>query len=622
MTPRLLLLLLLLMLCPHAPATAQAPLWLDPRSEMLSLAGTMHALPDEQAALGPEQADAAGGWQPLAGDPTSGSPGSALWLRFALEQAPGARPDWFVEINNAMFDDVRLYQQDAGGQWTLQRAGRILPHSAWPLDTRSAVFPVALPPGRHVFLLRLQSLAPLYSAVRLWQPDGYHANARKEAMALGVYIGMSVLMVIFQVLFWQANRESISVVYVLYAPLLFLFGLMASGAAQNALDWPSSMTYPVFALAQCAILVVAVEYSLLQLELQQAMPRLRRAISRFVYAMAAIHVALLFSGYFSSSVGLMQIVTQVTTALLILLGAALLWRGHQPARFFLVSHGILASGMLISMLRVRGLVESNLFTEYSFQIGGILQLMLISRFIIERYNALKTALRVEQQAHQEQRDFVAMVSHEFRTPLAIINTSIEQLAANLHAPQERTLTRCGNIRNATRRLTDLMDEYLSLDRLEHTTPGTLRLQPCHLPELLSDGASDWPEERIRLTLRHLPDKFVCDPHLLQIALRNLLTNAHRHSPAAAVIEVLASGEVHGGLRIAVTDHGDGIAPEELPRLFQKYFRGRGALGKPGAGLGLFMVERIAHLHGGRVLVRSTPGAGATFEIRLPARSPH
>jgi signal transduction histidine kinase len=125
-----------------------------------------------------------------------------------------------------------------------------------------------------------------------------------------------------------------------------------------------------------------------------------------------------------------------------------------------------------------------------------------------------------------------------------------------------------------------------------------------------------------LTVRNLPGKFVCDPHLLQIVLSNLLANAHRHSPAEAIIELDAVGDEHGGLLVAVTDHGEGIAPDEIPRLFQKYFRGRSALGQPGAGLGLFMVQRIVGLHGGRILVKSMPGTGSSFEIRLPAISPH
>ena len=161
-----------------------------------------------------------------------------------------------------------------------------------------------------------------------------------------------------------------------------------------------------------------------------------------------------------------------------------------------------------------------------------------------------------------------------------------------------------------------MDEYLSLERLENADQPA-RMSACDPLELLEDAAADWPDGRVVLRTQKLPSRFVCDPDLLQIALRNLLANADRHSPAETSIQLTATGDLRGGLRIEVIDQGEGLAPDELSRLFQKYFRGRAATSKPGAGLGLFMVKRIVELHGGQITVQSTLGQGSRFVIQLP-----
>jgi signal transduction histidine kinase len=229
---------------------------------------------------------------------------------------------------------------------------------------------------------------------------------------------------------------------------------------------------------------------------------------------------------------------------------------------------------------------------------------------------LRRALAVEQLAWQQQQDFVAMVSHEFRTPLAIINTSVHHVAQNLDASQGRSLERCTNIRESVRRMSDLMDEYLSLDRIEGTTQA-LNLTPCDISEVVAGVVAEWPSNVIELVATAVPPSLQCDWKLLQVALRNLISNGLRHSPPDEPLRLWVHGQPGGGVHIEINDAGSGIPDDEIGRVFQKYFRGRGALGKPGAGLGLYLVERIAQMHGGGVKVQTMPGHGSRFTIILP-----
>src|SRR5690606_11790509 len=165
------------------------------------------------------------------------------------------------------------------------------------------------------------------------------------------------------------------------------------------------------------------------------------------------------------------------------------------------------------------------------------------------------------------------------------------------------------------RMNDLLDEYLSVERHEETHQ-TAQIRRCNPQDLLEGVVAQWPSERVRLQLKPLPAAFTCDRALLQVALNNLLTNADRHAPADSVIDIRAECDNGSVLRIAVADQGRGIPPDELPHVFDKYFRGRGARGKPGAGLGLFLVKRIIEKHRGRIEVTSSP-AGTRFDITLP-----
>lgn len=597
-------------------ALAGVPIVLEPGSGVVALAGRLEALQDRQAAYAPEAAYAEPNWQPLAGDPGFGFTRAAVWLRFELTQ-PGPRKEpWFLETNNALLEDVRLYVRDATGTWVEQRAGRRVAHDQWPLDTRSPVFRVDLPPGTYPAMLRLETRNSMSTSVHLWESGKFHARARDEAMAWGAFFGIYALVILFQFLFWKWTRETLSGWYVPYAGLNFFAVLLTLGYPQNALHLSNEVALAAMGLAICLVLVVGMRFSAELLELSGIMPRFSRWLFRVCAVVSGGSGALVLAGYYGPGVAIAQIASILAIVVLTGVSLKLLRRGHVPAGYFLIAFGSFYLGVLIRYLRNLGLLEPGPWTDYSVQTGSIVHMIVMCLLIIYRYNAMQVALQIEQKARQEQRDFVAMVSHEYRTPLAIISTSAQQLAANLGAPPEKTLQRCANIRAATERMSDLLDKYLSTERMEEA--GQALNLAAHDPgELIGAVVAEWPIERVRLVQEDLPPKIVCDRPLFEVVLRNLLANADRHAPPDTVIDVAAAGNARGGVRIAVVNRGETIPPDELPRVFQKYFRGRASRGKPGAGLGLYLVRRIVELHGGLVSVASA-GDRTEFEMTLPA----
>lgn len=225
------------------------------------------------------------------------------------------------------------------------------------------------------------------------------------------------------------------------------------------------------------------------------------------------------------------------------------------------------------------------------------------------------------------REFVANVSHEFRTPLAIIGGYVETLldgAIDDRAMTERSLD---TIRKHTERLNLLIADLLTISRLEHRRaeidPATVQLRELiqHVLEQLESRINERGAE-IELALQ--VDTLEADPVRLEQVCLNLLTNALQYG-AAQKPEVRISSRLLGSdeVEISFADNGPGIPYRDQPHIFERFYRVRKDRSRDagGTGLGLSIVKNIAAAHGGRVSVQSTPGAGATFKIVLPVRSP-
>ena len=222
---------------------------------------------------------------------------------------------------------------------------------------------------------------------------------------------------------------------------------------------------------------------------------------------------------------------------------------------------------------------------------------------------------------QVRREFVANVSHELRTPLASIRALVETLEVGAIDEPELAYDFLGRIVVEVDRLAALVDELLDLARLESGRVA-LRLEPLSPADLLTRGAQRLlPQvDRARLTLDvdvspDLPD-VLADRSRIEQVLLNLVHNAIKFTPPGGTISVRA--EVQGEmLLVKVRDTGVGISPEELPRLFERFYKTDKARRSDGTGLGLAIAKHIVMIHGGTIAARSTVNQGATFLFTLP-----
>ncbi|AJC79975.1 sensor histidine kinase protein [Rhizobium etli bv. phaseoli str. IE4803] len=239
---------------------------------------------------------------------------------------------------------------------------------------------------------------------------------------------------------------------------------------------------------------------------------------------------------------------------------------------------------------------------------------------IERQRAeLDRLLAHERQVNALQRQFVAMASHEFRTPLAIIDAAAQRLCrSTTNVSGDYVHEKAGVIRSAVVRMVDLMESILASGRLE-TGQITLKRSEGDLKALLV-ACCDRQRELSRSHVFHLdleiPDLLTFDRIAMEQVFTNLISNAVKYSPDASDIYVRAWVD-EKTVEIAIADGGIGIDADDLPKLFQPYYRARSATGIVGTGIGLNVVKQVVELHGGSVEVMSELGKGTTFTIRLP-----
>jgi two-component system sensor histidine kinase MprB len=235
---------------------------------------------------------------------------------------------------------------------------------------------------------------------------------------------------------------------------------------------------------------------------------------------------------------------------------------------------------------------------------------LATRFnaMLERLEASRAAL---DDAARAQRQLIADASHELRTPVTSLRTNIELLLEHDHLDPDERRRMLTDVVEQTEELSALVADLIELARgdLPPDSVEDVRLDQI-AAESIHRAQRNFP--RIQFGRRLSPVLVEGMPDRLSRAVNNLLDNAARHSPPDGAVEVTVAD---GALQ--VRDHGPGVAEADMPYVFDRFYRGEGARGRHGSGLGLSIVRQVAQQHGGSVGVENAPDGGAVFTLRLP-----
>jgi two-component system phosphate regulon sensor histidine kinase PhoR len=239
-------------------------------------------------------------------------------------------------------------------------------------------------------------------------------------------------------------------------------------------------------------------------------------------------------------------------------------------------------------------------------------------FVIVAHDVTET-MRYE----ELRKEFVANVSHELRTPLTVIKGYVETLKDGALDDRIRAIQYLTTVERHTEQLTNLVDDLLSLSRLD-STPGVPQPKPVHLnrvankvAELMLPAAVKKGHKLVLQAAEGL-QPIAGNPEYLERAVSNLVENAIKYTRENGLIKLIVRQE-NGSAVVEVSDNGIGIPAEEIPRIFERFYRVDRSRSRDmgGTGLGLSIVKHIVQAHGGTIEVKTEPGKGSTFRLKFP-----
>lgn len=578
-----------------------------------------------------------------------------LWSRIVLDISPEAAGLWYLSLELPNFDrlDVYVLPDQGGAPAPLVALGDRVPRVT-DIRTRFHIAPIKLSAGRTELLVRGRTDSTLTLDLKLRKLDALLTEEQDFFALQMFYLGIAAIFCISAVGLFIHTRQSIYLIYLINLLSHSLLWLYINGTGPGHL-WPNLAErvhvdpHPFIGLTLYGTAAFAADFL--------STSRVPAAVRWSLRAVAVSGLALAFfcavmpEGliYWSSFI-VSTVILPITGIVFVLTGVGL-YRGEPAARPLMLTWAGLVAAIVLAVGRDLALVPSNVFTLTGPQLGSVFEMvvfayMLLTRLgrlqrekeqlqqaaldtareheavleqrVADRTAELDVAVEREKAARRLQQQFVAMVSHEFRTPLAIIDGAAQNISE-----RDPGKGRVQKIRAAVRRLLRMIDTCLIDERVESGTIQ-LRQEVFELRDLVEEvvdvarAAATERQFHIRVPSQRLT--ISADPRLVEIAISNLVENAIKYSPIDSGITVSVR-PISDGVEIAVDDEGPGVPEEERERIFDRYYRMDNTAGVPGAGLGLHLVRTIVEAHRGIAGFEPREHGGSRFVIQIPSKVP-
>jgi signal transduction histidine kinase len=634
-----------LLLLAAVAAPAQEPMRLGAGADQVDAATSLRVLEDAAHALSPAEAAlrAAQEGRRMQGDGDSfGRSRSAWWSLLELER--GAHPSgaWVLVLRQSLVDQARLYRRH-GGEWrevppvfdaTRERVFGGARYFAWG---------VPLEPGERAgLLLRTETRSLARFPVRL-EEAAVHERGERLARTLGGMVIAIPLVVCICILFlWTVSRDTALLPFLGLILFQALGAFWISGMLAEALPMLPRGGLNAFGASFFAVaLIFALMHARLFFQLDGTNPRLARLLGACAWVFVAA-IALEFAGLTAARV-LLNYASMIVLCVLFGISVARWNAGVQYAGVYALAWAsFVLSSMLLLGARL-GLVHTETSSEAIFVQGSIVSLVFSFAVVgqvrdrdralnaaLEAERAVKRALEAYRQELQQAKDsaeranlararLFAVANHDLRQPLQSLGIFLELLAREPLAAAAREQVQ--RMRSAYTSLADFLDALLDLSRLESASSRPV-VQDFALGALLERLAAEYREHAVAagLELRCVPcSAWVrSDQQLLERVVRNLISNALRYTRQGRVL--IGCRRAGASVLLQVCDTGPGIPAKDAERIFEEFVQGSGAptvRGVLGLGLGLAIVKRLCDLLGIGVSLRSSPGRGSAFTLRLP-----
>ena len=627
--------------CVNAAAQTQTILHLENAPVYLLNHGEYQMLRDPSGKMtlaDVRQAQKQGKFQPLDNNLSLGYSADAVWLYLPLQRSPSQPERWWLEIMPPFLDDIQLFLVSPEQKLDHRQSGDFFPQSQKEVNYRGTVFRLRLNAGKHEIYLRLKTTSTLVAVIKLWQPEAFSTYVRHSYFGYGAYFSLLFAVLFFNSISYLLTRRKIFIIYVLYLLI-------------NAIQWMSINGFVFeFVLGQHPLLAnltlglslsFAVAMAFIFFANLFEMPKYHPYIYRFmvfgsIFAIITA-VATLF-GYYQTFAPILLFIAIIALSLAPRLSFRLWQSKLFSNRLIMIGYWffvVLSSLNVLGALNLIPYTESNIYFGMASNIFHILVLhfsILLQYRNIEKQNKqlleqkmlAEHQVQMEQMYNEQQRQMLDILTHEIRTPLAMIdaaNTSLRFIDDAKQSIDSDRARRYGHIQQAITRMNMVMDMIIAQKEKQELLFKPEKINIVQLSkEVIS--LTEIREKTHVIQLRSQQQTFyaLIDPRLMRIVFLNLLDNALKYSPenTTVVISVEPQNRANQtGVLWQIRDSGIGISAGMEEKIFEKFVRGDERANQPGMGVGLFLVKCIVQRHKGDIQVRPNPEGGTIFNLWVP-----
>lgn len=570
--------------------------------------------------------------------PSFGYSKKTFWLRTSLPAAYFSGEQRWLQLGPPFIDRLTVYYRPYGSDspWKQKEFGDHAPARDSDLDYRESVLILAPPPtaAGYEMVFRLQSSSTLILLATLSSPQEFVRSATLDTAFWSFYFGLAVIASGIALWLAVALRRRL-----LWGICLFSLNYPLVAALHGYPEWLfGDALLPVQDyMISCLSLVSYATALWLHSEvfdLKKNMPRLHQLLLAAIGLNIALQISIPL-GFYGRAMQIEAGIFFIASPVL-LITSWMLWR-RKAVDMNTLLLGLLPPVYVVSaglaLLSVHGVIPFHTRVYSTWQYALIIHIVTVLIIAVLRVRAenrtlmrkqqLARELQIEREASFHQRQFMGMVAHEFRTPLAILEAALENL--RLCPTVSTQSARLDRMQRATTRLVQLTDNCLADARLSsrdlqadrqnaellpviYTAATVVDLSLNHYLHVICEGQTVGPQSPS-------PVLFI-DSGLLCIAIANLLDNSVKYSASGEIrIEIY---RLQKGFEIRIGDRGHGIAPEQVEHIFERYRRGETHTTTPaGTGLGLYVARQIIQAHGGELCLAKNTADGCEFALTLP-----
>ncbi len=588
---------------------------------------------------------------------------SAIWLKADI-RVETDEPVYLL-FNYPIIDSIELFAVGQKGAIIQHKtSGSMLPAAGKDLHDNYIKF--KLQKGLYTYYIRAKTTYTLQLPIKIKSFETIYNEHTSENLWLGIYIGASLLIVLFLSFLWLLSRDKVYIYFMLHTISLAIINIYLKGFA-NVLFWGDITIINLYQPSVFALSLFAPAFAIVFLETSTKHQKIHRLLVASILATVLVF-PIDIMGFHQTAHQLVKALIFIGSILMIVAGFAAYKKGFKPARLFIAGRVIFLVFLILNILQRLDILSYEFSLNYDLQIGSLINLILLSFALADRlriycgekesakeetYAKIKESeeqvrqqntllsLKVEERSREmikqtkileEQKSqleelnqtkdkIFSVIAHDLRGPLGNVSQLADMMSIDKNLRNEETI---GLLKDASKRSFDLLDSLLHWAKAQFGDSEYQRSK-LNLKELAENTLKLYhlkaTAKEIKVT-NNVPNNLYAnaDKNMIDTVIRNLLSNALKFTIVGGTIELGGrKNEGQGTVSFWVKDSGMGISKEKLETIFEagKNKSVIGTDGEVGSGLGLVICKDFVEKNEGTISATSDHGRGSTFTITLP-----